>query len=111
MAETFKRLGAAVSSGVIGTGDLLYACPTSTSTIVSTVVICNQAATSATYRVCISTTGVFESKGYIVYGGTVPANDSIFLTVGATLDSTNKNLLCSASANTVSFSIFGVENS
>ena len=110
MAETFKRLGAAVSSGVIGTADTLYTCPAATSAIASTILVCNQAATSATYRICISTTTGFESEGYAVFGATIAANDSVFLTLGVTLDATNKYLLTSASANTVSFSVFGVEN-
>ena len=110
MAETFKRLGAILSSGVIGTADTLYTCPTSTSTVVSTIVIGNQSASPATYRLAVSTTTSFVAAGYLIYGATVPANDSIFLTIGATLDTTNKYLLCSGSANTLSFTAFGVES-
>lgn len=110
MATTYKRLGAILSSGVIGTADTVYTCPTSTSTVISTIVICNQAAAAATYRLAISTTTSFVTSGYLIYGATVPANDSIFLTIGATLDPTNKYLLCSGSANTLSFTVLGAEN-
>jgi hypothetical protein len=76
---------------------------------VSTVVICNTAAASATYRlaVCASTTPA--AKEWVVYGATVAANDSVTLTLGITLDPTAKYLICSGSATTLSFSAFGVE--
>ena len=111
MAQTYKRLGAITSSGVIATADILYTCNV-TAAIASTIVICNTAATSATYRVCVSTAITFPASGYtgyIAFGGTVNANDTVFLTVGTTLDVTNKYLLVSASAMTVAFSVSGVE--
>lgn len=113
MPATYKRLGAITSTGTITTADTLYTASSTagTSTVISTIAICNQAATSATYRICINTSAAFATAGYLVFGGTVPANDTMFLTVGAALDPTNRFLMCSASANTVSFSAFGVENS
>lgn len=113
MAQTYKRLGAIVSTGTITTADQLYTAPATsgTSTVVSTIAVCNQAATAATYRICISTSTAFAAAGYLVFGGTVAANDTVFLTLGVTLDPTNRYLLTSASASTVSFSAFGVENS
>lgn len=111
MAVTYKRLGAIVSGGVIATPDLLYTASSSTgtSTVISTISICNSSASAVTYRLCVSTLLTFEAKGYIAYGCTVPANDSIFLTIGATLDPTNKYILCSGSSNALSFNIFGAE--
>lgn len=113
MASTPKRLGALVSTGTIGTADTLYTASNTadTSTVTSTIVVCNTSASPATYRLCVSTSTSFEASGYLVYGGAVAANDSVFLTLGVTMDPTNRYLLCSASANTVSFSVFGVENS
>ena len=55
MATTIKRLGAIASSGVIGTADTLYTVPSATGTVLSTIVVCNTAATPATYRICINT--------------------------------------------------------
>ena len=113
MASTYKRLGAIQSAGVIGTADTLYSASATlaTSTVTSTIAICNTAASPATYRICISTNTSFATAGYLVFGATVSANDTVFLTLGVTLDPTNRHLLCSSSANTVSFSVFGVENS
>jgi hypothetical protein len=109
MATTIKRLGAIASTGTIGTADTLYTVPSATGTVVSTIVVCNTAATSATFRIGISTTTSFAAAGYLYYGLTVAANDSATFTIGATMDATNKYLLCSASASTVSFSAFGTE--
>ena len=113
--KTYKRLGAIASSGVIGTADTLYAASgtAGTSTVVSTIAITNTAATSATYRIAIHTGTAFPgtAAGYLVYGASVPANDTVFLTLGVVLDPTNRYLICSASTNTIAFSAFGVENS
>lgn len=113
MATSYKRLGAIASTGTISTVDTLYTASATagTSTVVSTIAICNTAATAATYRICVNTSAAFAAAGYIVYGATVAANDTVLLTLGVTLDPTNRYLLCSGSASTLSFSAFGVENS
>lgn len=112
MPKTYKRLGALLSTGTITTADTLYTASgtAGTSTTISTIAICNQAASAATYRICINTAASFATAGYLVFGASVPANDTVFLTIGATMDPTNRYLMCSASANTVSFTAFGVEN-
>jgi hypothetical protein len=111
MAQLYKRLGALASTGTITTADTLYtaSATAATSTVLSTISICNTAAATATYRICINTTAAFATAGYIAYGGTVAANDTVFLTVGTVLDPTNRYLMCSASAATVVFAAFGVE--
>ena len=113
MASTPKRLGAITASGTIGTAQTLYAASATadTSTVTSTIVVCNTSASAATYRLCVSTSTSFEASGYLVYGDTIAANDAKFLTLGVTLDPSARYLLCSASASAVSFSVFGVENS
>lgn len=109
MATTFKRLGAIESTGTIGTADTLYTVPSATATVVSTITICNTSASAATFSISVSATTSFVAAGYIVYQATIAGNDTIGLTFGATLDATNKYLLCSASAATVVFSAFGSE--
>jgi len=72
--------------------------------------ICNTASTSATYRLAISSASAAPTASeFLVYGATVGANDTVFLTLGATLTATQKYLNASSSASTVSFSAFGVE--
>ena len=109
MPQTYKRLGAIASTGTIGTADTVYTVPSATSAVLSTIAVCNTAATAATYRIAISTTTSFVAAGYLAYNATIAPNDTVFLTCGFTLDATNKYLLTSASASTVSFSVFGSE--
>lgn len=113
MPTIYKRIGAIQSSGTIGTAQTLYtaASAANTSTVVSTIAVCNTSSSALTYRIGISTTTSFAAEGYLVFGATVPANDTVFLTIGAVLDPTNRYLLCSGSNAALSFSAFGAENS
>lgn len=113
MAQVPKKLGAISSSGVIGTADLLYACPT-TSAIVTTIAVCNTTGSDQTYRIAI-TQGTQEFPtapsvtGYIIHNNLLPANTTEFIPVGFTLDLNSKFLICSASSIGVAFSAFGFE--
>lgn len=112
MAQTYKRLGALdIGDSGIATAETLYTCPAATSAVISTISICNRGSAAVTYRIGVSTTTSYEDSGYVVFGATVAANDTIFLTLGIVLDATNKYLLASASATTCSVQAFGVENS
>lgn len=109
MATTYSVLGQKQSTGTISTYDTLVGpVAASTAVVVSTVTICNTSASAATFRLaaCASTTPA--AKEWIEYGNTVPANMSIHLTLGITLDATVKYLMCSSSSSSVSFSAFGV---
>lgn len=109
MATTYKRLGNIASTGTIGTADTLYTA--SVPAVVSTINVCNTTASAQTYRIAVHTATSYPATAaaYLVYGATVNANDSVFLTVGATLDTTNKYILCSSSSSAVGFSAFGAE--
>jgi hypothetical protein len=48
------------------------------------------------------------AQHYIVYGATVPASDSIMLTVGLTLNATDVVTVYASSAN-LSFNLYGSE--
>jgi len=109
MGQVYKRLGAAVGNGTIATASTLYTVPASTATVISTISVCNTSASAATFSVAIGSTTTFAAAGYIVYQASIAANDTIALTFGATMDTTNQYLLVSSSATTVSFSAFGSE--
>lgn len=109
MATTYKTLGQVQSSGTISTYDTLYTVPSATATVVSTISICNTGATAATIRLSASSSTTPATKEWLIYGFTVPANESKFITIGATLDTTVKYLMCSASSSNVAFSAFGSE--
>jgi glucose-6-phosphate dehydrogenase assembly protein OpcA len=107
MATTYKVLGQVNPSATTAT--TLYTVPASTQTVVSTISVCNQASTAATYRIAVRVAGsALSAEEYIVYGATVPASDSTFITVGLTLGATDV-LTVYASSATVSFNAYGSE--
>lgn len=114
MAQTYKQLAAAAGNGVIGTAANLYAASgtAGTSTIISSIVVCNTSSSSATYTIAINTASATYAAGrYVVYQATIAGNDTVALTLGLTMDPTNRYMNVSSSANTVNFSVYGVENS
>ena len=107
MPTAYKVLGQVAPSATTLT--TLYAVPPSTSTVGSTITICNQAASAATYRIAVRpAAATAEAKHYIVYGATVAASDTTALTLGITLATTDV-VSVFASTATLSFSLFGSE--
>ena len=108
MATTYKVLGQSNPSATTET--TLYTVPASSSTVVSTIAIANQAGTAATYRIAIrpSADASTAAKHWIVYGATVAASDSTFLTLGVTL-ATGDLIRVYASTANLSFNAFGSE--
>lgn len=109
MPTTYKTLGQVASTGAIGTYDQLYTVSASASSIVSNIVACNRTASAQSIRLACSASTSPTAKEFIAFGVSVPANDSIPLVMGVTLDSTVKYLLCSSTSASVSFSAFGAE--
>ena len=107
MATAYKVLGQQIPAATTAT--TLYTVPASTSTVVSTITICNQASSAATYRIAVRPAGAtLAAVHYIVYGATVAASDSTALTLGLTLATTDVITVYSSTA-TLSFSAFGSE--
>jgi glucose-6-phosphate dehydrogenase assembly protein OpcA len=107
MATVYKVLGQ--SNPAATTATTLYTVPASTSTVVSTISVCNQASTAATYRIAVRPAGAtLAAQHYIVYGATVPASDSTMITVGLTLATTDVITVYASSA-TLSFNAYGSE--
>jgi len=87
----------------------LYTVPSATQTVVSSIVICNQAATAGTYRIAVRPAGAtIDNRHYLVYDATISANDSTVMTIGLTLGATDI-ITVYASASTMSFSVYGSE--
>ena len=77
--------------------------------MISTVTVCNRATGSATYRVSVRPDGAAQAnQHYIAYDATVPANDTIALTLGLTMDAADVVTVYGSSAN-LSFGVFGQE--
>jgi len=108
MATAYKVL--AQSNPAATTETTLYTTTSGSSGIVSTIAVCNQASTAATYRIAVrpAADGTTTAKHWIVYGATVPASDSVMLTVGITMAAGDKIQIYASSAN-LSFSAFGSE--
>lgn len=109
MTTTAKVLGQSNPSATTAT--TLYTVPSSTSTVVYTIGVCNQAAAPATFRIAVRPAGAtLAAQHYLAYDTVVNQNDSAFLTLGITLATTDVITVYASSA-TLSFSAFGIETS
>jgi hypothetical protein len=107
MATTYKVLGQ--SNPAATTATTLYTTPAATNAVISTIVICNQTAVAATYRVSVRPAGAAQTAAmYLAYDVTVAASDSTALTLGITLAATDV-LTVYGSTATLSFIAFGSE--
>ena len=106
MITTYKVLGQSNPSATSDT--TLYTVPSSTSTVVSTIVVSNLG-TSGTYRIAIRPSGAsIVNQHYIAYEATLNANDTISWTLGITLAATDV-ITVRASNTSFAFSVFGSE--
>jgi glucose-6-phosphate dehydrogenase assembly protein OpcA len=107
MPTTYKVLGQSNPSATTAT--TLYTVPSSTSTIVSTVTVCNQAATAGTYRIAVRPAGAtLAAQHYVAYDVSIPANTTDTLTLGLTLATTDV-ITVYASSTSFSFNAYGSE--
>ena len=107
MATTYKILGQ--SNPALTSSTDLYTVPLSTSAVCSTLNIANLAASNGTFRIAVIPSGSsIQAKNYLAYDTTVPANDSIALTIGMTLSQFDK-VQVYASTISQSFNLFGTE--
>lgn len=107
MAEAFKIL--ASSAPAATTTVDLYTVPTSTSTTISSVTICNRGTSNITFRLSVAASGAaLADSQYLYYDQAVDANSTFVATIGITLSATDK-VRVYTSAATVSFNAFGIE--
>ena len=107
MAKNYKII--AQASPAATTDTTLYTVPSSTQVSISSITICNRAASTATYRIAMRPNAeTLADKHYIAYGSSVPANDTIALTLGLTADAADV-ITVYASTASVSFGVFGSE--
>lgn len=107
MASSYKVLGQVAPAA--NTDTTLYTVPALTQAVISTINVCNQNNTAITFRIAVRPAGVtLAGLHYITYDTTVPAFDSLPVTIGITLATTD---VITVRANTtgVSFSAFGSE--
>ena len=107
MAITYKVLAQSAPSATTNTD--VYTVGAGKQATISTVTIANRAASSATYRIAIRVAGsALSNEEYIAYDATVPANDTVALTLGITLGAADVITVYASTAN-LSINLFGAE--
>ena len=108
MATTsYKVLAQSAPSATSNTD--IYTVGAGKQTVISTITVCNRAATAATYRIAIRPdAATLANTHYIAYDVTVAANDTTALTWGITLDASDVVTVYASTAN-LTFNIYGSE--
>ena len=106
MPTAHKVLGQVAPAAATAT--TLYTVPAATQAVCSTLSICNRDI-ATTYRVSVRPAGAAQDvKHYLVYDAVIAANDTILLTLGITLATTDV-VTVYAGTSALSFSLFGAE--
>jgi len=107
LPTVYKVLGQ--SSPAATTATTLYTVPSSTSTVVSTITVCNQAATAGSFRIAIRpAAATLAAQHYVAFDVPIAANDTTALTLGITLATTDVVTVYASSAS-MSFNAYGSE--
>jgi hypothetical protein len=107
MPAAYKVLGQSNPSATTAT--TLYTVPSSTSAVASTLSICNIGTSATTFRVAVRPAGeTLANKHYLAYDASVAGNDSILLTLGISLATTDVVTVYAGTAN-LAFSLYGSE--
>jgi hypothetical protein len=107
MATTYKVLGQ--SEPAATTPADLYTVPAATSTIVSSLSICNRDTSPGTFRISVRPAGASQAdQHYLTFDAPISAKDTLILTVGLTLAATDVLTVYSSNADTA-FQAFGSE--
>ena len=109
MANVIKVLGQ--SSPGAASQTTLYTVPASTSTVCSSIVVCNRSATATSFRIAVQPAGAgLSNQHYLYYDVTLAGNDTFIATIGITLATTDV-VSVYATLATLSFNLFGQEAS
>jgi hypothetical protein len=106
MANTYEVLGQTTDTA---TGTALVTVPASTEIVISTIVICNRASASKTFRIYLRPDDeTLADKHYLAYDSSVNANDTITMTLGVTMNASDVLYVYGEDAN-ISFQAFGTK--
>jgi hypothetical protein len=110
MATTLKILGQSAPSAATYTN--AYTVPALTSTVISSITVCNRSSTPTSFRIMVGTTAASQpvNAEALYYDLAIPGNDTFVFTGGLTLE-TGKIVVVYNTLATLSFSIYGQENS
>lgn len=89
----------------------LYTVPSATSTVISSITICNRSATATSFRVAIRPGGaVVSNEHYLYYDLPIAGNDTFAASLGITLAAADV-VSVYTTLSTLSFQLFGQEDS
>lgn len=107
MATAYKILGQVSPSATTETD--LYTTPAATSTVCSSIIVCNRGSGQTSFRIAICQGGgATANKDYIYYDVLIGGNDTFIFTGGLTLTATDKIKIYSGNSS-LSFSLYGSE--
>jgi len=107
VTDTLMVLGQVSPSANILTS--IYTVPAITSTVVSSIIVCNTNTSSTTFRISIAIGGAIDNiQQYIYYDLPILNNDTFIATVGISLATTDQ-IRVQAGLTNVSFTISGVQ--
>jgi glucose-6-phosphate dehydrogenase assembly protein OpcA len=107
MPAAYKVLGQSNPSATTLT--TLYTVPSSTSAVCSTLAVANTGSSQTTYRVAVRPAGAsIATSQYLAYDVQIAGNDSVLLTLGLSLATTDVVSVYAGNAN-LAFSLFGSE--
>jgi hypothetical protein len=107
MPSTYKVLGQVQPSA--GTLTTLYTVPSATQTVASSIIIANLGAFPTTYKIAVRPAGeAINNKHYIAYDISIASLDSVSLTLGITLATTDVVSVESLSG-LIAFNLYGSE--
>lgn len=107
MPTTYKVLGQSAPSATTAT--TLYTVPSATSAIISTINVCNRSSSADTFRIAVRPAGAsLTNSHYLAYDTALAGNDSISVTIGVSLATTDVVTVYAGTAN-LSFTAFGAE--
>lgn len=109
MPTSYKVLGQSVGTAGLSTYTTLYTVPANTETIISTISVCNRSTVNKKIRIGICTSTTPVSANWISYNSLISAEDSTFMTLSLTMDSTYKYLIVSSETADISFTVCGSE--
>lgn len=107
MTDTLKCLGQLTPSAASLT--TAYTVPAATSTVLSTVVVCNTTALAATWRLSVAIAGAGDTLAQYLYRDlSINPNDTFTASLGLTLATTDL-VRVQASTAGITFNLFGDE--
>ncbi len=108
MPTTYKVLGQAAPANSDNTN--LYTVPSNTQTVVSTISVTNDTATSATFRIYVRINGATAAAVNALYfDAPLAGNSTIMVTAGLTLGAGDIITVRSGTSDALTFQAFGSE--